>query len=249
MESPKIEPQSLEFQLNKLNVEDAFFIKTAAPGSEKDNVGEAARVWENFSAQVDAGVDRQRSLIVSTKESLLLRSQILSLPKPSPQSIDAFTSLFNTKTPFLGPSYELLSSSGSLLSLKLDSEDPDRLLIFIQRCFGYYLAVPDPTRPPSWQPLYYFPARRVARIVAAALLVVGAILTLYYIYPKYRDEEKRSCSWCFPFTTSFAIAMAVTGTADECEEEKFWRHGCLCSGVGGVFGCIVTVVFSDEFRF
>lgn len=191
------ELQSLEFQLNQLDEEDALFIQTAAPGSGKDNIEEAARVWESFSAQVDAGVDRQVKRMVLIKrvqepmkeyeESLLRRSQILSLPKPSPQSLDAFTSFFYTKTPFLRPSYELLSSSGSLLSLKLDTEGPDRLSIFIQRYFGYYLAVPDPTRPPSWQPLYYFPARRIARIVAclsiliSALLVVGAILTLYYI--------------------------------------------------------------------
>lgn len=53
------ELQSLEFQLNKLDEEDALFIKTGSQGNEKANVEEAARVWESFSAQVDAGVDRQ----------------------------------------------------------------------------------------------------------------------------------------------------------------------------------------------
>lgn len=61
------ELQSLEFQLNQLDEEDALFIQTAAPGSGKDNIEEAARVWESFSAQVDAGVDRQVKRMVLIK--------------------------------------------------------------------------------------------------------------------------------------------------------------------------------------
>jgi hypothetical protein len=53
------ELQSLECQLQKLDEEDAALINSGATGAEKDHVEEAARVWESFSAQVDAGVERQ----------------------------------------------------------------------------------------------------------------------------------------------------------------------------------------------
>lgn len=168
-------------------------------------------IWISHNNVLD-----EKHWLLYTEESLLRRSQILSLPKPSSQSLDAFTSFFHTKTPFLGPSYELLSSSGSLVSLKLDDEGPDRLSTFIQRYFGYYLAIPDPTRPPSWQPLYYFPARRVARIVAclsifiSALLMMGAILTLYYI--PSREMGKRVAA-IGAFTTVFAMAVVLLTNA------------------------------------
>ncbi|KAI9647408.1 hypothetical protein NHQ30_003793 [Ciborinia camelliae] len=220
------ELQSLEFKLNRLDEEDASFIRIGAPGSEKDNIEEAARVWESFSAQVDAGVDRQvkrmnlviriREVMKEYEKSLLRRSQILSLPTPSSQSLDAFTSFFRTKTPFFGPSYELLSSSGSLVSLKQQTEGPDRLSTFIERYFGYYLAIPDTTRPKSWEPLYYFPARRVARVVAflsvliCALLMMGAILTLYYIPSTQMGKRLAAVG---AFTTAFATAVVLLTNA------------------------------------
>ncbi|PQE24158.1 chorismate mutase protein [Rutstroemia sp. NJR-2017a BVV2] len=222
------ELQSLECQLQKLDEEDAALINSGATGAEKDHVEEAARVWESFSAQVDAGVERQvakmkvlrrvREVMKEYEETLLRRSHILSLPQPSSQSLTAFWNFFRTKKPFFGPSCALFSSSApssSVLTVN-PNPDPDRLTTLIEHYFGYYLSIPNPDRPPSWEKLYYFPAKRIANIVAflsisiAAILLMGAILTLYFI-PS--SQMGRRVAAIGAFTTAFAVAVGLLTNA------------------------------------
>lgn len=88
--------------------------------------------------------------------------------------------------PFIGSGFHLLDNEDDFMSLKTE-QDADRLSTFIQHYFGYYLKVQNEDMPKAWEPMYYFPAKRVAWIVAtlsivlSAVLLLGAILALYFI--------------------------------------------------------------------
>jgi hypothetical protein len=150
---------------------------------------------------------------MTTEETTLRRSQILALGSPSSGTLTAFTNWFWTRIPFRGSSYHLLDKKHDLMSLS-QSVDSDRLSAFIQHYFGYYLKSQNLEMPQSWAPMYYFPAKRVAWIVAilsiliSALLLVGAILALYLI---------RSMRWWLAvigiFTTVFAVSVGVLTNA------------------------------------
>jgi hypothetical protein len=90
-----------------------------------------------------------------------------------------------------GTGFYLLDDEKDLIALK-DESDPDRLSAFIRYYFGYYLRKERITQPRSWGSMYYFPAESVARVVAilsvllAAILLIGAIVTLYNVKPMGR---------------------------------------------------------------
>jgi hypothetical protein len=155
---------------------------------------------------------------INLEDTLLRRSHILALPQPSSQTLTAFLNFFRTKKPFFGPSYSLFSSSApssSVLTIN-PNPDPDRLTTLIEHYFGYYLSVPNPDQPPSWEKLYYFPGKRVANIVAflsisiAALLLIGAILALYFIPSSQMGKRVGVIG---VFTTVFAVAVGLLTNA------------------------------------
>jgi hypothetical protein len=94
-----------------------------------------------------------------------------------------------------------------MLSLHVE-EDPDRLSAFIHYYFGYHLRKERAT-PASWGPMYYYPAERVAWIVAtlcvviSVILLIGAIVSLYFVKP---IEQRLGVVGSFTFVFAASIA-------------------------------------------
>jgi hypothetical protein len=101
------------------------------------------------------------------------------------------------------------------MTLKGD-QDSDRISFLIEHYFGYYLKVQDNNIPKSWESMYYFPAKRVAWMVAilstliSALLLLGAILSLYFI-PATKMGKRLAVIGVF--TVMFAASIAVLTNA------------------------------------
>lgn len=95
-----------------------------------------------------------------------------------------------------------------MLSLHVE-KDLDRLSTVIQYYFGYHLRKERVT-PPSWGPMYYYPAERIAWIVAAlcviisVILLIGAIVILYFVEP---IEQRLGVVGSFTFIFAASIAL------------------------------------------
>jgi hypothetical protein len=95
-----------------------------------------------------------------------------------------------------------------MVSLHVET-DPDRLSAFIQHYFSYHLRKERAT-PASWGPMYYYPAERIAWIVAvlctiiSVLLLIGAIVILYFVRP---IEQRLGVVGSFTFLFAAAIAL------------------------------------------
>ncbi|KAH0534091.1 hypothetical protein FGG08_007310 [Glutinoglossum americanum] len=189
------ELQLLEQNLQKLDEADHDVVMRHSDEDEKKEVDLAARAWECFEYQSKKGTERQmlkmklilriREVMKEYEDAIIRRSQVLALKPPSRSTLTAFTGWFRSRMPFRFSSWHLLDDESDLIALKNEA-DPDRLSSLTQRYFGYYLKV-DRDTPKSWEPMYYFPARRVAWIVSSlsvlisAVLLIGAILALYYV--------------------------------------------------------------------
>lgn len=118
---------------------------------------------------------------------MLRRSQVLSLGSPHDSTLDAFRNWFHEKKPFLGSSFNLLSDEKDLMALKVETS-PDKLTSFVRSYLGYLIRERCHEHPESWGPIYYFPLARVTWIVSitsiviAGSLLLGAIVTLYYVH-------------------------------------------------------------------
>ena len=112
---------------------------------------------------------------------------MLSLESPHNGTLEAFGNWFHEKRPFLGHSWNLLSDERDLVALKMES-NPDRLSSIIRSHLGYLIREKRHEHPESWGPIYYFPMARVMWIVSAlsiaiaGSLLLGAIVTLYYVH-------------------------------------------------------------------
>jgi hypothetical protein len=112
-------------------------------------------------------------------------------------------------------SWHLLDKEGDLMSLQPPVE-PDHLSSLVQNYFGYYLKKQNPDMPKSWEPMYYFPSQRIALIVAilsvliSALLLLGAILSLYFIPP---SRMGRRLVIVGVFTVVFAASLGILTNA------------------------------------
>jgi len=95
-----------------------------------------------------------------------------------------------------------------MLSLHTE-KNPNRLSAVIQYYFGYHLRKERPA-PPSWARMYYYPAERIAGIVAAlcvvmsAILLIGAIVILYFVQP---IEQRLGVVASFTFIFGASIAL------------------------------------------
>jgi hypothetical protein len=210
------ELQLLEAQLRDFDKRDKQLLSLDGSEDEKKAVDDAARAWECFLEQSvskdgqrrkmalvlelrqvmkEYGISasplpplpplQERTFTPNTEEALLRRSRILALPPPSTGTLRAFTNWFRHKKPFRGSAWHVLDDKSDMLALAADAE-PDRLSELIRHYLGYRLRETRSDQPRSWGPVYFYPARRVARIVAglsvliAVLLLVGAIVALYY---------------------------------------------------------------------
>jgi hypothetical protein len=122
--------------------------------------------------------------------------------------------------PFRGTSWHLLDDETDLISLKNEA-DPDRLSSFIGHYFGYWLKSDNRETPPSCQEhIYYFPARRLAWIVAvlsvliSATLLVGAILALYYV-PAAKMGRRLVVVGVFTFVFAASIGLLTNARRGE----------------------------------
>lgn len=122
---------------------------------------------------------------------------------------------FFSRMPFRGTGWHLLEDEGDLMALKKE-QDVDRLSTFIQHYFGYYLKAPKEDLPKSWEGVYYFPAKRMVWVVAglsiliSALLLLGAILSLYYIPATFMG---RRLAVIGVFTVAFAASVGMLTNA------------------------------------
>jgi len=150
-----------------------------------------------------------------TEEALLRRSQVLTLGQPSKGALKAFTGWFRTRMPFRGASWHLLDNEEDMVALKRDVET-DRLSLFINHYFGYFLKVRNVEIPRSWESLYYFPAARVEgvsamlSIVLSTLLLLGAILALYFLPASNMGKRLGVIA---VFTIAFAVSISLLTNA------------------------------------
>ncbi|KAH6694285.1 hypothetical protein BKA61DRAFT_499160 [Leptodontidium sp. MPI-SDFR-AT-0119] len=195
------EVQQLEFELRELDDKDKETIRTGNE-KEKNYIDARARSWKVLTMQVDwqdARAMKRMDLItrlrVAMKEyekALLRRNRITSLGKPDRNSFLAFKNWLRTREPLrdTGHHRHLLNDEDDFCCANA-SEAPDRLTGLIQRHLGYYIRQHKPI-PQSWGEghLYYYPAERIAWIVAIlsvlilTILLIVAIVVLYFVKPK-----------------------------------------------------------------
>jgi hypothetical protein len=168
------------------------FMKEQANGGDEKQAGKLRMIYKLRKLMKEyGGYDSRRcsqDLLTQTEEALLRHNQVLQLEKPESGPFKAFKAWFRRTPPVLwGSGFLLLHDESDMIALGSQVE-PDRLSAFMHRCCGYRLRQRRDT-PKSWGPVYYYHVERVDLIVgimsvlASAALLVGAIVSLYYIHP------------------------------------------------------------------
>jgi hypothetical protein len=143
-------------------------------------------------------------VLIDPEKAILRRSRVLALEKPHSGSFRAFKNWFRDKKPLRGSGWHLLDDEDDMISLHVET-DPDRLSAFIQRYFSYHLRKERAT-PPSWGPMYYYPAWIVAALcgIISVILLIGEIVILYFVRP---IEQRLGVVGSFTFLFAAAIAL------------------------------------------
>ncbi|KAH8901572.1 hypothetical protein GQ53DRAFT_851456 [Thozetella sp. PMI_491] len=197
----------LEARLKEVDAEDAQDPSLDAMLSSK--------CWETFSARSkEHPREAERMELVNqiksgTKEyyeALLIHSQVMNLPKPSRRVFRVFSGWFQSEKPFVGYSSDLLHNRNDLVALTPPT-DQDILTRSLQTFAGRYMPG---TRHEHSEDVKYYSATRISRlvtvvtVVAASLIIEGAIVTLYFI-----TDESLRLGLIALFTTLFAASLAL----------------------------------------
>lgn len=174
----------LQAQLHEFDIEDY-----------NEKTGEvllSAKCWETFAARAEEHprenermevIRKIRPLMKEYQEALVLRNQVLKLQTPGDRAFTAFSNWFNKFKPFVGHAQQLLEPLNDFVALGV-AEKPDRLSKIIQDLGGRWF--PATGHNDSVEVKYYSEgtANKVVAgisIILAALLLEGAIVTLYLV--------------------------------------------------------------------
>ncbi|KAJ3547765.1 hypothetical protein NM208_g1334 [Fusarium decemcellulare] len=175
----------------------------------------SSKCWESFSARAreqprDAArmevVRRIRETTKEYYEALLLRREVMKLPKPEDRVYEAFEGWFQSERPFVGYGSDLLQDRDDFIALSPAIGD-DFLSRFLRNFVGKYLSG---SRDDATGQVKYYSARRVSRLVtlvtviAASLVIQAAIVALYLI-----KNEVLRLGMIAVFTSVFAASLAL----------------------------------------
>ena len=156
------------------------------------NVILSAKCWETFAVRAEEHprenermetIRRIRVVMKEYQEALVLRSQVLSLQKPSDRVFGVFSQWFRTRKPFTGNGKQLLKEQNDFVALGSIKEQ-DRLSKIIHDLAGKCFPG---RRNASYEEVKYYSEGTVHKVIAgisiimAALLLEGAIVALYFI--------------------------------------------------------------------
>ena len=167
---------------------ESFYQQSSQQGRQKEKMAIVLRLREAMKEYGKSNIffGSCYSDVWPLEEALLRRSRILSLEAPHKGILEAFGNWFRQRRPFLGSGWSLLDDETELVALKAEVS-PDRMTNIIRHLCGYMIRERRHKYPESWGPVYYFPLSRVTWIVSvlsiliAGVLLLGAVVTLYYV--------------------------------------------------------------------
>ncbi|EEU48239.1 uncharacterized protein NECHADRAFT_75615 [Fusarium vanettenii 77-13-4] len=174
-----------------------------------------SKCWEVFSARAQEQpreaermevISRIRTLTKEYYEALLLRREIMKLPKPEDRVYKVFKEWFQSETPFVGYGSRLLQDQDDFIALSPAIGD-DALSRSLRNLAGTYLSG---SRHDATGRIKYYSERHVSRLVtvvtviAASLLIEAAVVALYLI-----KNEALRLAMIAVFTSVFAASLAL----------------------------------------
>ncbi|PHH87375.1 hypothetical protein CDD83_8962 [Cordyceps sp. RAO-2017] len=205
----------LEKQLDELDRRDA--------NSDDMDLKDAIRTWETLSQQYDNGGEEARvrmDLIVRTRaklkeyhEALLLQSEMAKLKRPNRRVTDAYRQWFKKPYPALGERAKtFLDASDDLVGL--NTSETDHLSRFLRRHWpakakrsrdGHHLIG-------RFNEQSISVAVGVITILVAAVLLVGSIISLYFV-----SSNAAKLGMVAAFTAAFALSVGLTTNGSRAE--------------------------------
>ncbi|KAH0562956.1 hypothetical protein GP486_002479 [Trichoglossum hirsutum] len=122
----------------------------------------------------------------------------------------------NSKKTLVGLDEKLFDEADDLIALR-PAQGRDRLSKLLQQ-YGFFFKEDHRNLPPSWGGITYFPEKRIHQIVTvantvlAAILLVGAIVSLYVVKPQIAR-----LGMVGGFTTVFAASLGLLTKASQAE--------------------------------
>lgn len=144
-----------------------------------------------------------------------------ALSDPDHNSANAFKNWFYHRMPLRGSGFHLLDNESDFCTTYTGA-DADRMSNLIKKYFGYHIRSskrsPESWNLPGQRNLYYYPASRIAWIVAllsiliTSVLLIGAIVALYFV-----KEMSRRLGIVAVFTGAFAASLGLLTNARRAE--------------------------------
>ena len=187
-----------------------------------------ARCWEIAEREANDGNERSaermrlakklRVLMAEYQEALLRQSRVLNLDAPPKRSKQVLSRWFKEHRPLVGSSYGLFDDQNQKGLVALCTPpDQDRLTSLLQSSAGYFIKSKE-HEDHDWAGVTYFSDDKIKHVVSvlsvvlSAVLLVGAIVALYFA-----PSKGVKLGLIAVFTTMFAASIGLLTNARKTE--------------------------------